>query len=48
MAKLVNYQDFVAKIKQKRLGLFSKRDIQALFGVSAVASTFLDNGDGHH
>ena len=41
MAKLVNQPDFVAKIKQKRLGLFSKRDIEALFNVSPVAATFL-------
>lgn len=41
MAKLVNQPDFVAKIKQKRLGLFSKSDIRALFKVSAVSATFL-------
>lgn len=41
MAKLVNQPDFVAKIKQKKLGLFSKRDVEALFKVSAVAATFL-------
>jgi len=41
MAKLVNRTDFVAKIKAKKLALFSGREIQALFGVSKVSSTFL-------
>lgn len=41
MAKLVNRTDFVSKIKARKLTLFSGREIQALFGVSKVASTFL-------
>jgi len=41
MAKLVNQAEFAAKIKAKRIGLFSKRDIQTLFKVSPVAATFL-------
>jgi len=41
MAKLVNRTDFMAKIKAKKLPLFSGREIQVLFGVSKVASTFL-------
>ncbi|MBI4068330.1 type IV toxin-antitoxin system AbiEi family antitoxin domain-containing protein [Candidatus Kaiserbacteria bacterium] len=41
MAKLVNQHHFVAKIKRKQLGLFSKRDVQALFKVSTVSATFL-------
>lgn len=41
MAKLVNQSDFAAKIKAKRIGLFSKRDVQTLFKVSPVSATFL-------
>ncbi len=41
MAKLVNRTDFMAKIKAKKIALFSGRDIQTLFGVSKIASTFL-------
>jgi len=41
MAKLVNRTDFMAKIKAKKLAIFSGRDIQTLFGVSKIASTFL-------
>lgn len=41
MAKLVNRTDFMAKIKARKLALFSGREIQALFGVSKVSSTFL-------
>ena len=41
MAKLVNRTDFEAKIKAKKITLFSSRDVQALFGVSKVAATFL-------
>ncbi len=38
MVKLVNRADFVAKIKARKLVLFSAREIQALFGVSKVAT----------
>ena len=41
MAKLVNRTDFAAKIKAKRISLFSAMNIQTLFGVSKVAATFL-------
>jgi len=41
MAKRVNRADFVARIKAKKIALFSARDVQALFGVSKVAATFL-------
>ncbi len=41
MAKRVNRTDFVAIIKAKKIALFSLRDIQAIFGVSKVAATFL-------
>ncbi len=37
MAKLVNQTIFAAKIKEKKLFIFSANDIRALFGVSAVA-----------
>lgn len=38
MVKLVNRTDFVAKIKAKKIILFSGREIRALFGVSKVAT----------
>lgn len=41
MAKLVNRADFVARIKAKKIALFSSHDIQAVFGTSKVAVTFL-------
>jgi len=41
MAKLVNRTDFINKIKAKKITIFSRREIQALFGVSKVSSTFL-------
>ena len=41
MAKLVNRVDFSAKIKEKKLGIFSAANICAIFGVSPVAATFL-------
>ena len=41
MAKLVNRADFVAKIKAKKIVLFSPRDVQTVFGVSKIAATFL-------
>jgi len=41
MAKLVNRTSFMAKIKAKKIILFSGREIQALFGVSRVAATFI-------
>lgn len=37
MVKLVNQAIFTAKIKEKKLYIFSAKDIRALFGVSAVA-----------
>mgnify|MGYP001572111654 FL=1 len=37
MVKLVNQTTFAAKIKEKKLFVFSAGDIRALFGVSAVA-----------
>ncbi len=39
MVKLVNRTDFMLKLKAKKIALFSGRDIQALFGVSAVATS---------
>lgn len=41
MAKLVNRQNFMAKIKGKGLGIFTARDVQVLFNVSQVSSSFL-------
>ncbi len=41
MVKLVNQIDFIAKIKDKRLALFSARDVQTLFGLSPVATMML-------
>lgn len=41
MAKLVNRQNFMAKIKDTGLGIFTARDLQVLFGVSKVSSSFL-------
>ncbi|MEK7554162.1 MAG: type IV toxin-antitoxin system AbiEi family antitoxin domain-containing protein [Patescibacteria group bacterium] len=41
MVKLVNQTDFVRKMRDKRLSLFSRRDVQALFGVSPSATTML-------
>jgi len=41
MAKLVNQTDFVAKLKARKIALFSKRDVQTLLGVSPVSATFL-------
>jgi predicted transcriptional regulator of viral defense system len=41
MVKLVNQTIFAAKIKGKRLYIFSANDIRALFGVSAVAASAL-------
>ena len=41
MAKLVNRQNFMAKIKEKNLGIFTARDVQALFGNSIVSSSWL-------
>ena len=41
MAKLVNQVDFSLKIKDKKLTVFSARDLQTLFGVSNIAATFL-------
>ncbi len=43
MAKLVNRQNFMAKIKDTGLGIFTARDVQALFSVSKVSSRFLLN-----
>lgn len=37
----MNRADFAARMKAKRITLFSSRDIQAIFGVSKVAATFL-------
>jgi len=39
MVKLVNRTDFIAKIKAKKIILFSGREVQALFGVSSVATS---------
>ena len=41
MVKLVNRVDFAAKIKGKRLAIFSARDVQILFGVSPSSATML-------
>lgn len=41
MAKLVNWQGFEGRLKEKRLFLFSPLDITRLFGVSATAAVFL-------
>jgi len=41
MAKLVNWYSFEAKLKEKRIFLFSPLDITRLFGVSKTAATFL-------
>ncbi|MEK7482362.1 MAG: type IV toxin-antitoxin system AbiEi family antitoxin domain-containing protein [Patescibacteria group bacterium] len=41
MVKLVNQTIFAAKIKEKKLYIFSASDIRALFGVSAVAASAL-------
>ena len=43
MVKLVNQTDFAAKIKDKRILIFTANDIRALFGVSAVATAGLLN-----
>lgn len=37
----MNRADFVATIKAKNVALFSSRDVQAIFGVSKIAATFL-------
>lgn len=41
MAKLVNRQNFMTRIKEKGLGIFTARDIQVLFNVSKISSSFL-------
>jgi predicted transcriptional regulator of viral defense system len=41
MAKLVNWQGFEAKLKEKQILLFSPLDITRLFGVSGTAASFL-------
>ncbi|MBU4142819.1 hypothetical protein KJ590_02345 [Patescibacteria group bacterium] len=41
MVKLVNQTIFAAKIKEKKLPIFTATDIRALFGVSVVAATSL-------
>ncbi len=41
MVKLVNQHDFAAKLKAKRLVLFSTRDIQTVFGVTPAAATMI-------
>ncbi len=41
MVKLVNQTDFVAKIKDRKLPIFTANDIRALFGVSVVATAGL-------
>lgn len=41
MAKLVNWQGFERRLKEKRLLLFSPLDITRLFGVSGIAAAFL-------
>ncbi len=38
MVKLVNQVSFMTKIKAKKIALFTGRDVQALFGVSRVAT----------
>ncbi len=37
----MNRNDFSLKIKDKKLGIFSSRDIQAIFGVSTQAATMI-------
>ena len=41
MVKLVKQADFGPKIRSKRLSLFSRRDIEVLFGLSPNAATML-------
>lgn len=41
MAKLLNQTIFAARIREKKLYLFSAKDVRALFGASAVAVTSL-------
>lgn len=41
MVKLVNRADFVSKIKDKKLAVFSSREVQVLFGTSRVATSGL-------
>lgn len=41
MVKLVNQTSFSAKIKEKKLSIFSANDVRLLFGVSAVAASAL-------
>lgn len=41
MVKIVNQVDFMVAIKERRLALFSARDVQALFGISPSAATML-------
>jgi len=41
MAKLVNWQGFERRLREKRLQLFSPLDITRLFGVSGTAAAFL-------
>lgn len=41
MVKLVNQTIFTAKIKEKKLYIFSQKDIRAIFRVSAVAASGL-------
>jgi len=41
MVKLMNRTNFFAKIKEKKIFIFTAADIRALFGVSAVAATAL-------
>src|SRR3989344_5083863 len=41
MAKLVNWHDFAAKIKGKKIPMFSSLDVRRLFGVSKIAADFL-------
>jgi predicted transcriptional regulator of viral defense system len=41
MVKLVNRADFVSKIKDKKLVIFTSREMQVLFGTSRVATSGL-------
>ena len=41
MAKLVNWHDFEAKLKGKKLLLFSAFDVRKVFPITPVAATFL-------
>ncbi|MFH0947679.1 MAG: hypothetical protein V1833_01595 [Elusimicrobiota bacterium] len=41
MVKLVNQTIFAAKIKEKKLYIFSSNNVRSLFGVSAVAASAL-------